>query len=175
MSPTTARARICVAAAAFVLAACGSDALTTPTTSAASAAACTPTATGADSFTQPVALTTLPDGLQYGDYVVGTGAAITKGENVTVQYTGWLTNGCVFDSSREAGRSPFQFVIGANPPNVIAGWDEGVLSMHVGGKRRLVIPPALGYGSSGQGPIPPGATLVFDVEVLGATAPSPTP
>ena len=82
--------------------------------------------------------------------------------------TGWLTTGCVFDSSRDAGRSPFSFVIGATPPNVILGWEEGLLTMRVGGKRRLVIPPALAYGATGQGSIPGNATLIFDVELLSA-------
>ncbi len=118
-----------------------------------------------DSFSTKVALTKLPDGLQYGDIIVGCGAAVKKGDKVTVEYTGWLTNGTEFDSSRSAGRQPFSFVVGAG--NVIPGWDEGVVGMHVGTVRRLVIPPALGYGSSGAGSsILPNATLVFNVELL---------
>lgn len=168
--------------ALVLLSACGSDALTTasPASSAPAqassnpASSCTPAAAAVDSFSQTVPLTTTADGLEYGDITAGTGAMPQKGQNVTVQYTGWLTNGCMFDSSRQAGRSAFSFVIGATPPNVIGGWEEGVLTMRVGGKRRLVIPPRLGYGSSAQGSIPANATLVFDVELLAVTAPSPT-
>ncbi|HWF58501.1 MAG TPA: FKBP-type peptidyl-prolyl cis-trans isomerase [Candidatus Dormibacteraeota bacterium] len=166
----------------LLLAACGSDALPTTgaTTSApaqapSSAASCTPAAAAVDNFAQTVPLTTTADGLKYGDITVGTGAMPQKGQNVTVQYTGWLTNGCTFDSSRQSGRTAFSFVIGATPPNVISGWEEGLLTMRVGGKRRLVIPPQLGYGSSAQGPIPANATLVFDVQLLGAGGPSPSP
>lgn len=170
---------ICAAAS---LAACGSDAVTTPTPAPATAVACpstTPAPTGsnpaatADSFSDSVTLTTLPDGLQYGDLSAGTGPVVAKGQNLTVQYTGWLTNGTLFDSSRKAGGSPFSFVIGNGA--VIPGWDEGLLTMHVGGKRRLVIPPSLGYGASGSGPIPANATLVFEVELLAAAAPCPSP
>jgi peptidylprolyl isomerase len=166
----------------MVLSACGSDEL--PTASGATSApaqappsapaSCTPAAASVDNFAQTVPLTTTADGLKYGDITAGTGGMPQKGQNVTVQYTGWLTNGCVFDSSRQSGRTAFSFVIGAAPPNVIGGWEEGVLTMRVGGKRRLVIPPQLGYGSSGQGSIPANATLVFDVELLAVTAPSPT-
>jgi peptidylprolyl isomerase len=182
-SPAVAlRLTIAASALVLVLTGCGSDATVTPapTTGAAQAgspasAACTPAPAGGDSFTQSVPITTTThDGLRYGDIVVGTGPLPHKGSNLTVQYTGWLTNGCVFDTSRQPGRTPFQFVIGATPPNVIAGWDEGVLTMHVGGKRRLVIPPSLGYGAAGQGPIPPNATLIFDVELLAIGGPSPT-
>ena len=91
--------------------------------------------------------------------------------NITVQYTGWLSTGKMFDSSRQAGRSPFTLQIGRG--QVIAGWDEGIPGMKVGGKRKLIIPPALGYGSAGQTDqttgtviIPPNATLIFDVELL---------
>jgi peptidylprolyl isomerase len=122
-----------------------------------------------------VTLTTTTDGLKYGDITVGTGAMPQKGQNITVQYTGWLTTGCVFDTSRQPGRGPFSFVIGATPPNVIPGWEEGLLTMRVGGKRRLVIPPLLAYGVTGQGPIPGNATLAFDVELLAVAAPSPSP
>lgn len=165
----------------LALSACGSDVAITPTpaptqsTAAPAASACTPAPAGADNFSQAVALTTTADGLQLGDIVAGTGPVPQKGDNLTVQYTGWLTNSCLFDTSRQSGRAPFQFVIGASPPNVIAGWEEGLLTMHAGGKRRLVIPPSLGYGSSGQGSIPPNATLVFDVELLTVSGPSPSP
>jgi peptidylprolyl isomerase len=103
-------------------------------------------------------------GLSYTDIVKGTGAAPTSGKNVTVHYTGWLENGKKFDSSVDRGQ-PFVFRIGAG--EVIPGWDEGVMSMRVGGKRKLVIPSALGYGPAGAGGvIPPNATLIFDVELL---------
>jgi peptidylprolyl isomerase len=105
-------------------------------------------------------------GLSYTDIVKGTGAAPISGKNVTVHYTGTLENGKKFDSSVDRGQ-PFVFRIGAG--EVIPGWDEGVISMRVGGKRRLVIPPQLGYGANGAGGvIPPNATLIFDVELLAA-------
>ncbi|HBA90050.1 MAG TPA: peptidylprolyl isomerase [Geobacter sp.] len=107
---------------------------------------------------------TTPSGLSYTDIVKGTGAAPTSGKSVTVHYTGILENGTKFDSSVDRGQ-PFVFRIGAG--EVIPGWDEGVISMKVGGKRKLVIPPQLGYGSAGAGGvIPPNATLIFDVELL---------
>lgn len=118
-----------------------------------------------DSFTASVALHRLPDGLQEGDFVVGTGPVPTSGEKLTVQYTGWLDDGCIFDTSRQPGRQPFTFTLGQG--EVIKGWDEGVATMHVGGKRRLVIPAPLAYGAAGHPPtIPAGATLVFDIELL---------
>ncbi|MDG2990533.1 FKBP-type peptidyl-prolyl cis-trans isomerase [Candidatus Synechococcus calcipolaris G9] len=108
---------------------------------------------------------TTSSGLQYQDMVVGTGAQPKKGDTVTVHYTGTLTNGKVFDSSRDRGQ-PLQFRIGVG--QVIKGWDEGVMSMQIGGRRKLVIPPDLAYGSrSVGGVIPANSTLVFDVELLG--------
>ncbi|HEY6837843.1 MAG TPA: FKBP-type peptidyl-prolyl cis-trans isomerase [Geobacteraceae bacterium] len=107
---------------------------------------------------------TTPSGLSYQDLVVGTGPAPVPGKAVKVHYTGWLTNGTKFDSSLDRG-TPFEFVIGAG--QVIPGWDEGVMTMKVGGKRKLIIPPQLGYGSAGAGGvIPPNATLIFDVELI---------
>ncbi|PJE75996.1 peptidylprolyl isomerase [Candidatus Uhrbacteria bacterium CG10_big_fil_rev_8_21_14_0_10_48_11] len=94
----------------------------------------------------------------------GTGAEAVNGAKVTVDYTGWLTDGTKFDSSVDRG-TPFTFTLGAG--QVIPGWDQGVLGMKVGEKRRLTIAPELGYGASGVGPIPPNATLVFEVELLG--------
>jgi FKBP-type peptidyl-prolyl cis-trans isomerase len=104
-------------------------------------------------------------GVQYWDITVGTGATATSGKTVTVHYTGWLTNGKKFDSSVDRGQ-PFMFPLGGG--QVIKGWDEGVAGMKVGGKRQLKIPPEAGYGSKGAGgAIPPNATLIFDVELLG--------
>ncbi len=108
---------------------------------------------------------TTPSGLKYVDQVVGTGEAAAAGQNVSVHYTGWLENGKKFDSSVDRGQ-PFSFPLGAG--RVIKGWDEGVQGMKVGGKRKLTIPSDLGYGSRGAGGvIPPNATLLFDVELLG--------
>jgi FKBP-type peptidyl-prolyl cis-trans isomerase len=115
---------------------------------------------------QPGNLMTTDSGLQFEDLVVGQGPNAQYGQTVTVHYTGWLTNGTKFDSSLDKGQ-PFQFVLGAG--EVIKGWDEGVSTMRIGGRRRLIIPPQLGYGDRGAGGvIPPGATLVFEVELLGA-------
>ncbi|MFB3812682.1 MAG: FKBP-type peptidyl-prolyl cis-trans isomerase [Terriglobales bacterium] len=106
----------------------------------------------------------LPGGLEYWDIKQGTGAEATKGKTATVNYSGWLTNGKMFDSS--VGKQPFQFSLGAG--QVIKGWDEGVAGMKAGGKRQLRIPPELGYGARGvPGVIPPNSTLIFDVELLG--------
>lgn len=107
---------------------------------------------------------TTETGLQYEDTVIGTGKSPEPGQKVSVHYTGWLLDGTKFDSSVDRGQ-PFQFPIGQR--QVIRGWDEGVMTMKVGGKRRLTIPSDLAYGDSGFGDvIPPGATLVFDVELL---------
>ncbi|TMD10115.1 MAG: FKBP-type peptidyl-prolyl cis-trans isomerase [Chloroflexi bacterium] len=98
------------------------------------------------------------------DVAVGSGDEAIPGKRVKVHYTGWLTSRQKFDSSRDRG-DPFSFELGAG--QVIKGWDEGVRGMRVGGRRKLTIPAALGYGDRGVGPIPPGATLVFSVELLG--------
>jgi FKBP-type peptidyl-prolyl cis-trans isomerase FkpA len=109
--------------------------------------------------------TTTASGLIIEEVVVGNGAAAAAGQKVKVHYTGWLTNGTKFDSSKDRN-DPFVFPLGAG--NVIKGWDEGVQGMKIGGKRKLTIPPALGYGARGAGGvIPPNATLVFEVELLG--------
>jgi len=107
---------------------------------------------------------TTSSGLRYEDIVAGTGASPQPGQEVTVHYTGTLEDGTKFDSSLDSGQ-PFKFKIGVG--QVIRGWDEGVMTMKVGGKRKLVIPPLLGYGARGvPGAIPPNATLVFEVELL---------
>ena len=109
-------------------------------------------------------LTTTASGLQYKDITVGDGTEAKAGDNVSVHYTGWLTDGTKFDSSVDRGQ-PFSFNLGQG--RVIAGWDEGVAGMKKGGKRVLVIPSNLGYGTSGAGNlIPPNATLIFEVELL---------
>jgi peptidylprolyl isomerase len=107
---------------------------------------------------------TTPSGLSYEDEVEGTGPSPQQGQTAVVHYTGWLTDGTKFDSSRDRGQ-PFSFPVGRG--QVIKGWDEGVATMKTGGKRKLTIPPDLGYGPRGAaGVIPPNATLVFDVELL---------
>jgi peptidylprolyl isomerase len=108
---------------------------------------------------------TTPSGLKYTDTVVGTGPSPRPGQTAVVHYTGTLTDGTKFDSSRDKGQ-PYEFPLGRG--TVIRGWDEGVATMKVGGRRRLVVPPALGYGAAGRPPvIPGGATLIFDIELLG--------
>ena len=108
------------------------------------------------------AMTKKSDNLFVQDLVVGTGAEAVVGRTVRVTYSGYLISGSRFDSN--VGGSPFSFALGGG--QVIAGWDQGVVGMKVGGKRRLVIGSSLGYGRQGSGPIPANATLVFDVEVL---------
>jgi FKBP-type peptidyl-prolyl cis-trans isomerase len=124
--------------------------------------------TGKSSASSPTKVngqaTTTASGLQYWEIVVGSGATAVAGNSVKVHYTGWLTTGEKFDSSRDRGE-PFSFPLGTG--QVIKGWDEGVAGMRVGGKRQLRIPPELGYGARGAGAaIPPNATLIFDVELL---------
>ena len=146
----------------------------------------TPTpAAGGDAFDEGAGKTPVkfPDGLQYLDLKVGGGETVPRGASVSVQYSGWLSDGKLFDTSRQRG----QTLCAILDPNaqggqgdctpVIPGWDEGVPGMKVGGRRKLIIPPALGYGSQGAPPtIPPNATLVFTVEVVSIVAqPTPTP
>ncbi len=108
---------------------------------------------------------TTGSGLKYVDLQEGQGAEAKSGQTVSVHYTGWLENGTKFDSSHDR-REPFSFQLGAG--QVIRGWDEGVAGMKIGGKRKLTIPAELGYGARGAGGvIPPNATLIFDVELLG--------
>ncbi|MFT5645303.1 MAG: FKBP-type peptidyl-prolyl cis-trans isomerase FkpA [Janthinobacterium sp.] len=117
-----------------------------------------------------MAIITTASGLQYEEIATGEGAEAQAGQNVTVHYTGWLQNadgsaGSKFDSSKDRN-DPFEFPLGAG--RVIKGWDEGVQGMKIGGKRKLIIPSELGYGARGAGgAIPPNATLIFEVELLG--------
>ena len=116
-------------------------------------------------MTQASNSTTTASGLIYEELIVGDGAQAASGQQVTVHYTGWLTDGTKFDSSKDRN-DPFEFHLGAG--QVIKGWDEGVAGMKIGGRRKLTIPPELGYGARGAGGvIPPDATLIFEVELLG--------
>ncbi|MBI4853973.1 MAG: FKBP-type peptidyl-prolyl cis-trans isomerase [Acidobacteria bacterium] len=108
---------------------------------------------------------TTSSGLKYIDIIEGAGTEAKAGQQVTVNYSGWLNNGTLFDSSVGPGRTPFPFTLGSG--QVIPGWDEGLVGMKVKGKRKLIIPGNLGYGPQGAGPsIPPNALLIFDVELL---------
>ena len=131
---------------------------------------------GADSFNEGAGMPviTLPDGLKYINLKVGDGEVATAKSTVRVHYTGWLSSGQKFDSSRDRGQ-PFDVSLGQQ--QVIAGWDEGIPGMRVGGRRKLIIPPALAYKDQGSPPtIPPNATLTFTVELLAVTpAPSASP
>jgi FKBP-type peptidyl-prolyl cis-trans isomerase FkpA len=136
---------------------------------------------------------TFPDGLKYVTLKVGTGQVAQVGDIVTMQYTGWLSDGTLFDSSRQAGRTAFNALLAADPAScsskppdyscVIAGWNEGIPGMAVGGQRKLIIPPELAYGAQGQQDqqtganiIPPNATLTFEIELIAVKAgPKPTP
>jgi FKBP-type peptidyl-prolyl cis-trans isomerase FkpA len=108
---------------------------------------------------------TTPSGLIIEELAIGDGSEAAAGQSVTVHYTGWLTDGTKLDSSKDRN-APYECPLGAR--HVIAGWDEGVQGMKVGGRRKLTIPPSLGYGARGAGRvIPPNATLIFEVELLG--------
>jgi len=135
-----------------------------PSSSSTSSSSSSSMSTGASVTSSAAQEVTMPSGLKYQDLKVGDGAVAENGTTVSVHYTGWLTDGTKFDSSVDRGQ-PFSFHLGAG--QVIRGWDEGVRGMRVGGKRKLTIPPDLGYGAAGTpgGPIPPNATLIFDVEL----------
>ena len=123
----------------------------------------TPSASAGPSATPAAAPTTFPDGLITQDLTIGTGPGVKSGDTVVMNYIGTLENGQKFDSSYDRNQ-PFTTQIGVG--QVIKGWDEGVVGMQVGGKRKLIIPAALGYGSEAVGPIPPNSTLIFEVELL---------
>ena len=173
--------------AAFLVTACGYPDPTPDNGPVAGTSTSTPTAApGADDFNEgdnkkPV---TFPDGLQIIDLKVGTGATVPAAASVSVQYTGWLaSNGQKFDSSRDHNNQPLCAILDRSAQQqqgdctpVIPGWDEGVPGMKVGGRRKLIIPPALGYGNQAQGPIPANAKLVFTIELQSIVAtPTPTP
>jgi FKBP-type peptidyl-prolyl cis-trans isomerase FkpA len=141
-----------------VLSACGGETTTTPPSNPA-------TETFAPSLGVDLAsMTKLSPNLYIKDVTVGSGAAVAKGQLLTMLYTGWLTNGSQFDT--DIGRAPFAFHLGAG--EVIPGWDQGIAGMRIGGERLLVIGSALGYGAAGRGAIPPNATLVFHVQITAA-------
>ena len=121
-----------------------------------------------DEFSRSVSLVTLKYGVKYGDISVGCGPEVHSGETVAVEYTGWLADGVQFDTSRTQGRQPVQFQLGQQ--QVLPGFETGVSSMRVGGHRRIVIPPAPGYGAAGVPPvIPPNSTIVIDAELVAAS------
>jgi FKBP-type peptidyl-prolyl cis-trans isomerase len=189
MRPSALIFTTATALAAIVLAGCGYPDPTPTGGQAATVAATTPTPQqSADNFHEGDGRTLVkfPDGLKVLDLKVGTGATVPKGATVSVQYTGWLSDGTQFDTSRQAGRDSLCAILlntqssQGNCTSVIPGWNEGLPGMKVGGRRKVVIPPALGYGSQGAPPtIPANATLVFTVElqsiVTTATPPPTTP
>ena len=157
-----------LALACLALAGCKQSEESAGTTSTtAGAAVTTPSATSAPTATSGATEgqeRTLPGGLKVIDLKVGNGPIAEIGKSVSVHYTGWLTDGTKFDSSVERGE-PIAFALGT--PNIIRGWNEGLKGMRVGGKRKLTIPSSLAYGDEGRPPvIPPGATLVFEVELM---------
>jgi peptidylprolyl isomerase len=125
-----------------------------------------PAPTSAPSSSTNPAIVTTASGLQYIDLKVGTGTVAAVNKNLSVHYVGTLLDGTKFDSSRDRG-TPFSFKLGTGA--VIKGWDEGLLGLKVGSIRQLIIPTNLAYGTAGSGTIPPNATIVFDVELLGVT------
>ena len=154
-------------AAAMLAAGCSSSTGVKSTSTGAGAAATGGTPAAAPATPAPAAgkIHKLASGLVYEDLVIGNGTMADPGLQVAVNYSGRLTDGTEFDSSARAGR-PYMFTLGAG--SVIAGWDQGIKGMRVGGKRKLTIPPDMAYGPSGRGSvIPPNATLVFEVELVG--------
>jgi peptidylprolyl isomerase len=160
-----------IAALAIAAAACGGDDESNPSGSPVIHTLAPLSSTAPDISAD---FSTVQDGLQIATITEGAGAQVASGDLVTVNYSGWIKDGQLFDSSLKQGRTPFQFILGSG--NVIQGWDIGVAQMKVGGVYRLIIAPALAYGSQGQGAaIPPNATLVFDISVLSTTKPTPEP
>lgn len=164
-SATAAPAKAPVAAAP----AAAAPTIAAPAATAQPAASAAPAVRAATAAGAAGKIQVTPGGVKYEDVVTGTGAVAKTGQTVTVHYTGWLLEGSTlgrkFDSSKDRAE-PFKFPLGGG--RVIKGWDEGVAGMKVGGKRTLTIPPEMGYGARGAGGvIPPGATLVFEVELLG--------
>ena len=152
------RKRMTVLGMAALLAACGGDA-----PPAAQGGGPTEVTYAPDLGVDLAQMQRTASGVYYQDVQPGSGAVATEGSTAVVHYTGWLPDGSEFDTSR--GSTPFSFPVGGG--QVIQGWDDGVAGMQVGGQRRLVVPPELGYGAEGAGGvIPPNATLVFDVELL---------
>lgn len=142
---------------------CTTNARSGPSSTPASPGATPASGGGPSALTGKVVM--LDQGLQYIDIKTCRGPAVKAGDKVTVQYTGWLVNGTKFDSSADHPGQPFSFTVGQG--QVIPGWDKGLIGMKVGGERRLIIPPALGYGAQGAGStIPPNATLIFDVTIV---------
>jgi peptidylprolyl isomerase len=151
-----------VAFAVVAIASCKENASTTSSSSAGTAAVTTPPAASAPATDATGEIVT-KSGLRYRDDVVGQGAEATNGRQVSVLYRGTLVNGTEFDANQDRDH-PLQFTLGSG--RVIEGWEEGIKGMKVGGKRHLVIPSSIGYGSQGNGPVPPNATMIFDVELL---------
>lgn len=159
-----AAALACMILVAAALTACSSSTpVSTPTAAPATQPAATQPATTQPAPTAPAAAP-VAEKVKITDLKVGKGPAAKNGDTIVVNYTGWLTNGKKFDSS--IGRAPFTLTLGAG--QVIPGWDQGLVGMKAGGKRRLIIPPSLGYGANGtpDGTIPPNSTLKFDVTLI---------
>jgi len=152
--------------AGAALSGCSQPANSSATSADASASSSSPAAAPASPVPDKDGIITTASGLKYQILQPGTGAAAQPGQTVTVNYTGWLTNGTKFDSSLDPGRQAFQFPLGGH--QVIAGWDEGVAGMKINEKRKLIIPPSLGYGPNDFGPIPGNSTLIFEVQLLNA-------
>jgi peptidylprolyl isomerase len=157
--------RLLVLLAPFAFTAClnGTDSFTS--TNNGTPIDCETLATSLDASAPTLTANATDSTLKYRDLLVGTGATVEKGQTVEVRYSGCLTNGVKFDERNNADQ-PLRFTTGQTPPEVIAGFDLGVVGMKVGGRRQLVIPPALAYGAAGKNSIPPNATLVFTVDMV---------
>ena len=150
----------------LILGACSDKPAPPAAPAAAAATAAIESATFSPALGVDLATSTkAPSGLYYRDLVAGTGAVVANGQMLSMRYTGWLPDGTRFDGNEPDG-PPLPFVLGAT--GIVEGWNLGILGMRVGGRRQLIIPSALGYGPDGNGPIPPNAIMVFNVEVLSA-------